>query len=213
MEEYLQTLTGNMWGGPMEMDAAAELYGVNIFEYSTQNQYECLSHQDVVSRGLARLITRYSPPGWSAEERKRLNDWHILHHKNHYQYACGASSCGAGSCGASSCGASSCGASSCSPSCDAPSCGASSFNPRDLRLLRKPKKPVPKPSAKELNDLRRQREEDAEMARQLQKEELNAFPECGDPALARKLQEEERKRRIQELADRTLAERLSQLHF
>ena len=81
---YLQDV-GVRWGGNLEIDAAAERYGVNIFEWtSTGEAANLLSHEQAL--GDAILSHRYHPTAGNPNELKAFASWDLFLHRGHFRY-------------------------------------------------------------------------------------------------------------------------------
>jgi len=80
---YLETV-GVRWGGPLEIDAACELYRVNIFEWvSLEAEFLSPDERALTS---AVLSARYRPKEGTPEELKALPSWDLFLHHNHFRY-------------------------------------------------------------------------------------------------------------------------------
>lgn len=76
---------GVRWGGNLEIDAAAERYGVNIFEWtSTGEAPNLLSHEQAL--GGAILSHRYHPIDGNPNELKAFASWDLFLHRGHFRY-------------------------------------------------------------------------------------------------------------------------------
>jgi hypothetical protein len=81
---YLQEV-GRRWGGPLEVDAASELYRVNIFEWTSADEAaNSLSHEEAI--GNAILSHRYHPINVPKSELKALPSWDLFLHRGHFRY-------------------------------------------------------------------------------------------------------------------------------
>ena len=87
-KDYVDSI-GVVWGGTMELDAAAELYGVSIFEWTSESNFypHIANMRDEDALDNAVLRARYSPVGKTTpEELKQLNSWDLFLHNNHYRF-------------------------------------------------------------------------------------------------------------------------------
>lgn len=78
---YLRSV-GVRWGGPLEIDAACELYRVNIFEWVSIDA----GRPDEQALNSAVLSARYHPAFGTKEQLKALPAWDIFWNNNHFRY-------------------------------------------------------------------------------------------------------------------------------
>lgn len=75
----------NRWGGSLEIDAAAEMYKVNIFEWFVFGGDPSLTDEQALRH--ASLSSKYRPAeGSTMEYLKSLPSWDLFWHKDHYRY-------------------------------------------------------------------------------------------------------------------------------
>lgn len=75
---------GVIWGGPLEIDAASELYNANIFEWTSVDADRFLTDEQALSNAV--LSARYHPNTVSKESRTALPSWDVFLHNGHYRY-------------------------------------------------------------------------------------------------------------------------------
>ena len=81
--EYIKTV-GVVWGGPLEIDAACEIYNVNIFEWQSFDADSDLSDETALRSAV--LSAKYHPRLDTKAERKALPSWDLFLHHRHFRY-------------------------------------------------------------------------------------------------------------------------------
>lgn len=82
-EEYLKKV-GHRWGGPLEIDAACELYNVNIFEWRSLDAHKEFADEKALRSAV--LSAKYHPKLGTNEELQALPAWDLFLHRNHFRY-------------------------------------------------------------------------------------------------------------------------------
>lgn len=93
-DDYVNKI-GTIWGGAMELDAAAGLYDVCIFEWTSESNLHkhIADMRDEDALVHAVLRARYSPVGKTTREQlKQLNSWDLFLHKDHFRFLSPAAS-------------------------------------------------------------------------------------------------------------------------
>ena len=80
---YLETIRVR-WGGPLEIDAACEIYGVNIFEWLSVDDDPLSTDEKALASAV--LSAKYRPKEGTPEELKALPSWDLFLHHNHFRY-------------------------------------------------------------------------------------------------------------------------------
>tara|TARA_B110001450_G_scaffold32672_1_gene28314 strand:+ start:1345 stop:2106 length:762 start_codon:yes stop_codon:yes gene_type:complete len=81
--EYIKNV-GGIWGGQLEIDAACEIYNVNIFEWWSVDA--ALRLPDETALYSAVLSAKYHPRRGTNAELKALADWDLFLHHGHFRY-------------------------------------------------------------------------------------------------------------------------------